>query len=87
MVFQSGCKGCRQGHNGNARLENGNVSNAKSVGGGIYECKINFGPGYQVYFAYDGKTIIILLAGGRKSRQSKDIQVAKDRWLNYKARK
>jgi putative addiction module killer protein len=70
-----------------ARLENGNTSNAKSVGGGIYECKISFGPGYRVYFAYDGKTIIILLAGGSKNRQSKDIQVAKARWLDYKAGK
>lgn len=39
------------------RLENGNTSNVKGVGGGVYEYKINFGPGYRVYFAYDGKTL------------------------------
>lgn len=69
------------------RLENGNTSNTKSVGGGVYEYKINFGPGYRVYFAYDGKTIIILLAGGTKKRQSKDIETAKSRWTDYKAGK
>ena len=69
------------------RLENGNTSNVKSVGGGVYECKINFGPGYRVYFAYDGKNIILLLAGGSKQRQSKDIVKAKARWDDYKARK
>jgi putative addiction module killer protein len=70
-----------------ARLENGNTSNVKSVGAGVYEYKINFGPGYRIYFAYDGKNIIILLAGGSKQRQSKDIETAKARWSNHKARK
>lgn len=70
-----------------ARLENGNTSNVKSVGSGVYEYRINFGPGYRVYFAYDGKNIIILLAGGSKQRQSKDIETAKARWFDYKARK
>ena len=69
------------------RLENGNTSNVESVGSGVYEYKINFGPGYRIYFAYDGKTIIILLAGGTKKRQSRDIQTAKVRWTDYKARK
>lgn len=66
------------------RLENGNTSNIKS--GGVYEYKINFGPGYRVYFAHDGKNIIILLAGGTKKRQSKDIETARTRWADYKAR-
>ncbi len=70
-----------------ARLENGNTSNVKSVGSGVYEYKINFGPGYRIYFAYYGKTIIILLAGGTKKRQSKDIETAKARWDDYKARR
>ena len=70
-----------------ARLENGNTSNVKSVGSGIYAYKINFGPGYRLYFAYDGKNIIILLGGGTKQRQSKDIITAKARWNEYKARK
>ena len=70
-----------------ARLENGNTSNVKSVGSGVYEYKINFGPGYRVYFAYDGKNIILLLAGGSKQRQSKNIETAKARWADHKARK
>jgi putative addiction module killer protein len=70
-----------------ARLENGNTSNVKSVGGRVYEYKINFGPGYRVYFAYDDKNIILLLGGGSKQRQSKDIETAKVRWSDHKARK
>ena len=69
------------------RLENGNTSNVKSLGSGVYEYKINFGPGYRVYFAFDGKKIIILLAGGTKQRQAKDIATAKARWSDHKARK
>ena len=69
------------------RLESGNTSNVESVGSGVYEYKINYGPGYRVYFAFDGKTIIILLAGGTKKRQSKDIETAKARWTDYKDRK
>ena len=68
------------------RLEAGNTSNAKSIGTGVYELKINFGPGYRVYFAYDGIDIVILLAGGTKKRQSKDIETAKKRWADYKNR-
>jgi putative addiction module killer protein len=70
-----------------ARLENGNVSNVKSLGSGVHELKINFGPGYRVYFAYEGKNIIILLGGGSKRRQSKDIEIAKIRWAHYKSGK
>ena len=69
------------------RLESGNTSNAKSVGSGVYELKIDFGPGYRVYFGYDGPKVVILLAGGTKKRQNKDIETAKKRWNNYKERK
>lgn len=69
------------------RLQSGNTSNVKSVGSGVYEYKIDFGPGYRVYFAYDGKNIIILLAGGSKKRQDRDIEAAKKRWLDYRERK
>ena len=70
-----------------ARLEGGNTSNVKSLGSGVHEYKIDFGPGYRVYFAYDGKTLVILLAGGTKKRQQTDIDAAKDRWQDYKQRK
>ena len=87
MVFRLECTGGSQGTTAIVRLENGNTSNVKSVGEAVYEYRIDFGPGYRVYFAYDGKAIIILLAGGTKKRQSKDIKTAKDRWTDYKARK
>ncbi len=69
------------------RMEQGNLSGAKSVGEGVLEYRINFGPGYRVYFGYDGKTIVILLAGGTKQRQQRDIEAAKSRWADYKKRK
>lgn len=53
----------------------------------MFECKINFGPGYRVYFGKDGEEIVILLGGGTKQRQQNDIQVALDRWEDYKERK
>jgi putative addiction module killer protein len=69
------------------RLECGNISNAKSLGSGVYELKIDFGPGYRVYFGYDGPKFVILLAGGTKKRQDKDIDIAKKRWADFKVRK
>lgn len=70
-----------------ARMENENFSNVKAVGSGVAEYKINFGPGYRVYYAQDGKTLVILLGGGTKKRQSRDIENAKQHWSDYKTRK
>jgi len=69
------------------RLELDNVSNMKSVGGGLYEYRIDFGPGYRVYMAYDGRQIVILLGGGTKQRQDRDIAIARERWGDYQRRK
>jgi putative addiction module killer protein len=69
------------------RLEQGNLSNVKSVGGGVSEYRINVGPGYRVYFGQDGKTLIILLGGGTKQRQGLDIAAAHQQWADYKRRK
>lgn len=69
------------------RLEGGNTSNVKKLGGGVNELKIDFGPGYRVYFGYDGPKVAILLAGGTKKRQDKDIVIAKKRWADYRERK
>jgi putative addiction module killer protein len=69
------------------RIELGNLSNAKGVGAGVHEFRIDFGPGYRVYFGRDGDRLIILLAGGTKSRQQKDIEAAQKRWADYKKRK
>jgi putative addiction module killer protein len=69
------------------RMEQGNLSNAKGVGAGVYEYKIDFGPGYRIYFGRDGDRIVILIGGGTKKRQSKDIQAAQQCWADYKRRK
>ena len=69
------------------RLAQGNRSQVKGVGGGVAELKVDFGPGYRIYFGQDGETLVILLAGGTKKRQSEDIMTAKARWADYKARK
>jgi putative addiction module killer protein len=70
-----------------ARLEQGNVSNAKSVGAGILEYRIDWGPGYRVYFGRDGGALVILLTGGMKQRQQRDIEAAKAMWSDYKRRR
>ncbi|KTC64945.1 Addiction module killer protein HI1419 (plasmid) [Legionella adelaidensis] len=66
------------------RMELGNFSNIKSLGDGIYENKIHFGPGYRIYFGQEGEELIILVGGGTKKQQSKDIQIAKELWKEYK---
>ena len=69
------------------RMEQGNFSNAKGVGAGVYECKIDFGPGYRIYFGREGDRIVILIGGGTKKRQNKEIQAAQQGWADYKRRK
>ena len=69
------------------RLANGNFSNVKGVGAGVFECRIDFGPGYRVYFGKDGERLVILLGGGTKKRQQKDIADAIASWQDYKRRK
>ena len=69
------------------RLGQGNFSNVKGVGSGVFESRIDFGPGYRVYFGKDGERLVILLGGGTKKRQQQDIETAIDRWQDYKRRK
>ena len=69
------------------RLAGGNISHVKGVGAGVSEVKIDFGPGYRVYFDRDGVDIVILLAGGTKKKQQADIEAAHARWQDYKKRK
>ena len=68
------------------RMGQGNLSNAKSVGEGVQELRIDFGPGYRVYFGRDGAELIILVGGGTKQGQQGDIATAKARWTDYKKR-
>jgi putative addiction module killer protein len=65
----------------------GNRSGFKSVGEGVFEWRIDWGPGIRVYVAFDGVKLIILLGGGTKSRQQIDIAHAQQRWIDYKRRK
>ena len=69
------------------RLELSNTSNVKPVGAGVSELKINYGPGYRVYFGWDGNNLVILLGAGTKKRQQKDIEDAQKLWNEYKKRK
>jgi putative addiction module killer protein len=66
------------------RLGDGNFSAVKSAGAGILELRMDFGPGYRVYFGKDGEQLVILLGGGSKRRQQKDIEAAKTLWSEYK---
>jgi putative addiction module killer protein len=67
-----------------ARIQQGNFSNAKGVRAGVYEYRIDFGPGYRIYFGKDGER---LLGGGTKKRQQTDISTALARWQDYEQRK
>lgn len=69
------------------RMEQGNLSNVKGVGAGVSEYGMDFGPGYRIYFGMDGDTLVILLGGGTKKRQGKDIEAAQSLWREYKQRK
>ncbi|MDE3068440.1 MAG: type II toxin-antitoxin system RelE/ParE family toxin [Verrucomicrobiota bacterium] len=66
------------------RLEQGNFGVAKFLSDGVFELRLDFGPGYRVYFGREGRAIIILLGGGSKRRQDADIAAAVERWKRYK---
>ncbi len=68
------------------RLRLGNPGDVKPVGSGVHELRIRYGPGYRVYFGNDGEDIIVLLAGGDKLTQEKDIERAKEYWKDYQQR-
>ncbi len=63
------------------------MSNVKPVGSGVLEYRIDFGPGYRIYFGRDGHLLLILLAGGTKKRQQDDLRTAKASWSDYRKRK
>ena len=69
------------------RLLHGNTSNIKGVGGGVSERKVDFGPGYRIYFGRDGDSLIVLLGGSTKRNQSTGIAAAIACWTEYRRRK
>ena len=68
------------------RVSLGNLGDYRSVGEGVCELKIDYGSGYRVYFGQIGTTIVLLLCGGDKSAQVKDIRKAKEYWGDYQSR-
>jgi putative addiction module killer protein len=65
------------------RIRLGNLGDCKPVGGGVDELRIDFGPGYRVYFGRDGPVLVILLCGGSKRTQARDIVAAQGYWKEY----
>lgn len=66
------------------RMEQGNFGDSKFVGGGVLEFRIDYGPGYRVYYGRDGERLVLLLGGGSKRSQTRDISAARERWDRYK---
>ena len=69
------------------RVRLGSLGKNRSVGWGVFELKIDYGPGYRVYYALKEKTVIRLLLGGDKSSQKGDIALAREYWKDHKRRK
>jgi len=68
------------------RMRAGLRGDWKAVGKGVFELRVDHGPGYRVYCGQDGDTLVLLLCGGDKRTQARDIEVAHDYWQDYKAR-
>lgn len=68
------------------RMAAGNFGDCKPLGSGVWELRVDWGPGYRVYYAQTGKRLILLLAGGDKRKQQADIEAAIDRWLDWQGR-
>jgi putative addiction module killer protein len=66
-----------------SRLRLGNFGDARSVGEGVYELRLDFGPGYRVYYGLADETVVLLLGGGEKRSQPRDIQEAKQHWQEF----
>lgn len=69
------------------RVEEGNLGDHRSVGGGVCEIRVHFGPGYRVYCGEDGPRVVLLLCGGDKGTQEKDVRRARELWAEYRRKK
>jgi putative addiction module killer protein len=67
------------------RVGRGNLGDCKAVGAGVMELRVHFGPGYRIYFGEDSDTLVVLLCGGTKGSQSRDIEQAKAYWKGYRS--
>ena len=68
------------------RVSLGNLGDHESVGKGVVELKVDYGPGYRIYCGLEGQTLVVLLCGGDKDSQDKDIKQAQEYWLDYGSR-
>jgi putative addiction module killer protein len=68
-----------------ARVRQGNLGDCKSIGEGVSELRVDYGPRYRVYFGQRGQTLVVLLCGGDKRTQDRDIRLAKQYWQEFKA--
>jgi len=87
VVRKSECSGAAKITTAVTRISLGNFSSVESIGSGVFEYKLDFGPGYRIYFGKDGEALVILLGGGTKRRQQRDINAALANWRDYKRRK
>ena len=69
------------------RLEQGNTSGLKGLGGGLFEQRLDFGPGFRIYLGWEGPTAVLLLGGGTKRRQAADVAAARASWRNFRRRR
>ena len=69
-----------------ARVRQGNLGDCKLVGEGVSELRVDYGPGYRVYFGQKGRTLVVLLCGGDKRTQERDIRQAQEYWSDYQQR-
>ena len=69
------------------RMKSGNFGHSRPVGEGVWELKINFGPGYRVYYLHDGRLTVVLLCGGDKASQQEDIRLAREYASDYRSRR
>ena len=65
------------------RVEEGNFGDHRFVGGGVWEIRIHYGPGYRVYYGEDGPKVVLLICGGDKGTQKKDVRKAQELWAEY----
>ena len=69
------------------RVRCGNLGDCKAVGDGVSELRVDYGPGYRVYLGQQGQTLVVLLCGGDKRTQARDIRLAKQYWYQFKENK